>query len=203
MLQEREFERLGSTRTFHADARLIAATNVNLAEKVAEKRYRSDLYYRLNVFPILVPPLRDRREDIPLLARHFLQKYTHRMNKRIEVIPAAALRAMIEYHSPGNVRELENFIERSVILSGDSELQPPLGELAKQRNFSTTVPESGFTTLKEAEREHILSALKDSNWRIGGSAGAAVRLGMKRTTLGSLVRGLGIERPRYSGDLKF
>ena len=195
VLQEREFERLGSTRTLHTDARLIAATNANLAERVNDRRFRSDLYYRLNVFPVMVPPLRERREDIPCLVRHFLEKYMRRMNKRIEAIPATAMRAMAEYHWPGNVRELENFIERSVILSCDSELQPPLTELAQQRNSSTTLSDSNSTTRREAEREHILRALRDTKWKIGGSAGAAARLGMKRTTLGSLVKRLGIERP--------
>jgi DNA-binding NtrC family response regulator len=202
VLQEREFERLGSTRTLHTHARLIAATNANLAERVTEKIFRSDLYYRLNVFPILIPPLRDRRDDIPLLARHFLYKYAGRMNKRIEAIPATALRAMSEYHWPGNVRELENFIERSVILSRESELHPPLAELGKQRNVSMTLSENNTTTLKEAEREHILRALRESNWKIGGYTGAAVRLGMKRTTLGAMVKRLGIDRSSYSGDPK-
>ena len=202
VLQEREFERLGSSRTLRTDARLIAATNVNLAERVAEKGFRSDLYYRLNVFPISIPPLRERKEDIPLLARRFLKKYARRMNRRIDSIPASAMNAMLEYHWPGNVRELENFIERSVILSRDSELQPPLGELAQQRNLSTTLSESSFTKLKEVEREHILRALRDTNWKIGGSTGAAARLGMKRTTLGSLVKRLGIDRPSLTGDLK-
>ena len=136
VLQEREFERLGSTRTLHTDARLIAATNANLAERVDEKRFRSDLYYRLNVFPVLIPPLRERHEDIPLLVRHFVQKYTRRMKKPIDTIPVTAMKALSEYHWPGNVRELENFVERSVILSGGSVLQPPLAELARPKNSS-------------------------------------------------------------------
>ena len=195
MLQEREFERLGSTRTLHTDARLIAATNANLAERVDEKRFRSDLYYRLNVFPVLVPPLREREEDIPLLVRHFVQKYTRRMKKQIDTIPVAAMNALSEYHWPGNVRELENFVERSVILSDDSVLRPPLVELTQQKNLSTTFSESNPTTLREAEREHILRALKEARWVVGGPQGAAARLGMKRTTLGSLVKRLGITRP--------
>jgi len=202
VLQEREFERLGSTRTLHSDARLIAATNANLAERVAEKRFRSDLYYRLNVFPISIPPLRERKEDIPLLASHFVKKYARRMNRRIDSIPASAMNAMLQYQWPGNVRELENFIERSVILSRDAELQPSLAELSQQRNLSTTLSESGPATRREAEREHILRALRDTNWKIGGSTGAAARLGMKRTTLGSLVKRLGIDRSSYSGDFK-
>jgi DNA-binding NtrC family response regulator len=197
VLQEREFERLGSTRTLHTDARLIAATNSDLAEKVNEKRFRSDLYYRLNVFPIVVPPLRERREDIPLLVRHFVQKYTHRIKKPIETIPSAAIDALSEYEWPGNVRELEHFIERAVILSPGSELQPPLAELAYQNPPSAiAAAESDSTTLREAEREHIMRTLKDTNWTIGGPAGAAARLGMKRTTLHSLVKRLGIDRPR-------
>jgi DNA-binding NtrC family response regulator len=200
VLQEREFERLGSTRTLHSDARLIAATNVNLAERVAEKEFRSDLYYRLNVFPILVPALRERREDIRLLVRHFLAKYTRRMNKRIDIISPTVMNELSEYNWPGNVRELENFIERSVILSGDSELRPPLAELTQKRNMSMTLAEGSPTTRREAEREHILRTLRATNWQIGGSRGAAALLGMKRTTLGSLVKRLGIDRPSYSGD---
>ena len=195
VLQEREFERLGSTRTLHTDARLIAATNANLVERVDEKRFRSDLYYRLNVFPILIPPLRERREDIPVLVSHFVQKHTRRMNKRIDTIPATAMKAMSEYHWPGNVRELENFIERAVILSRGSELQLALAELAQPKNSSSTFSESNSTTLREAEREHILRTLKDTKWIIGGPSGAAAKLGMKRTTLGSLVKRLGITRP--------
>jgi DNA-binding NtrC family response regulator len=192
VLQEREFERLGSTRTLHTDARPIAATNSNLAERVNDKRFRIDLYYRLNVFPIVVPPLRERREDIPLLVRHFVEKYTRRIKKSIETIPPEAMKALSEYPWPGNVRELEHFVERSVILSDDSSLQPPLAELARQKNLSTTL--SNPTTLREAEREHILRALKEARWVVGGPEGAAARLGMKRTTLNSLVKRLGIDR---------
>ena len=196
VLQEREFERLGSTRTLHTDARLIAATNANLVGRVHEKRFRSDLYYRLNVFPVLVPPLRERHEDIPLLVRHFVQKYTRRMKKPIDTIPVTAMNALSEYHWPGNVRELENFVERSVILSADSVLQPPLAELARQKVASlSTASEDVPTKLREFEREHILRTLKDTKWIIGGPSGAAARLGMKRTTLGSLVKRLGITRP--------
>jgi len=198
VLQEREFERLGSTRTIHTDARLIAATNSNLAEKVNEKRFRSDLYYRLNVFPVVVPPLRERREDIPFLVRHFVQKYTHRIKKPIETIPSAVMDALSEHEWPGNVRELEHFIERAVILSPGSELQPPLAELSRQKKPSSAIAVStnNSTTLREAEREHILRALKEARWVVGGPQGAAARLGMKRTTLHSLVKRLGIDRPR-------
>ena len=196
VLQEREFERLGSTRTLHTDARLIAATNANLVGRVHEKRFRSDLYYRLNVFPVLVPPLRERHEDIPLLVRHFVQKYTRRMKKPIDTIPVTAMNALSEYHWPGNVRELENFVERSVILSADSVLQPPLAELARQKISSLSTASADIPTkLREVEREHILRTLKDTKWIIGGPSGAAARLGMKRTTLGSLVKRLGITRP--------
>ena len=195
VLQEREFERLGSTRTVHTDARLITATNANLGERVDEKRFRSDLYYRLNVFPIRVPSLRERRDDIPLLADHFVQKYARRMSKRIDTIPSSAMKAMTEYHWPGNVRELENFVERAVILSRGSELQLPPAGLAQPKDSSTTSPQNNPTTLRDAERDHILRTLKDTNWIVGGPAGAAARLGMKRTTLNSLVKRLRIDRP--------
>src|SRR5205823_433306 len=157
----------------------------------------SDLYYRLNVFPVRVPTLRERCEDIPLLVCHFVQKYTRRMNKRIDMIPPTAMKAMIEYYWPGNVRELENFIERSVILSCETELQPPLAELAHQVKSSSAVARSAnnSVTRREAEREYILRTLKDTRWVIGGPKGAAARLGMKRTTLHSLVKRLGIDRP--------
>jgi DNA-binding NtrC family response regulator len=195
VLQEREFERLGSTRTVHTDARLITATNANLGQRVDEKRFRSDLYYRLNVFPIKVPSLRERRDDIPLLADHFVQKYARRMSKRIDTIPPPAMKAMTEYHWSGNVRELENFVERAVILSRGSELQLPPAGLAQPKDSSTTSPQNNPTTLRDAERDHILRTLKDTNWIVGGPAGAAARLGMKRTTLNSLVKRLRIDRP--------
>jgi formate hydrogenlyase transcriptional activator len=195
VLQEQEFERLGSTRTTRVDVRLVAATNANLAERVDEKQFRSDLFYRLNVFPILIPPLRERREDIPLLVRHFVQKYGLRMKRRIDVIPTSAMKALSEYHWPGNIRELENFIERAVILSRGSKLETPLSELAKQKKLLSAVSANNSTTLEEAERDHILRVLKDANWVVGGPAGAAARLGMKRTTLGSLMKRLGISRP--------
>jgi DNA-binding NtrC family response regulator len=196
VLQEREFERLGSTRTLQTDARLIAATNANLAARVDEKRFRSDLYYRLNVFPVMIPPLRERREDIPLLVHHFVQKYAQRMSKRIDTIPTTAMTAMLDYHWPGNVRELENFIERSVILSSDSALEPPLAELEQQR-LASPLPDLDYKSIKlrEAQRDHILRTLRDTKWRIGGREGAAARLGVKRTTLQSLVKRLGIDRP--------
>ncbi|MDF2458293.1 MAG: Sigma-54 dependent transcriptional regulator (Modular protein) [Nitrospira sp.] len=191
VLQEQEFERLGSTRTQRVDVRLVAATNRDLSQMVEEQRFRSDLYYRLKVFPITVPPLRERAEDIPALVRHFAQKFALRMKKRIETIPAEAMRALQAYPWPGNVRELENFIERAVILSPGTDLVVPLSELKVSIPSSNGSPK----TLEDAEREHILKALRDAKWTIGGSAGAAAKLGMKRTTLQSKMLKLGIVRP--------
>jgi DNA-binding NtrC family response regulator len=184
VLQEREFERLGSTRTVHTNARLIAATNADLAQMVAEKHFRSDLYYRLNVFPILIPPLRERREDIPLLVRYFAQQYARRMKKRIDTIPAKAMTALTAYHWPGNVRELEHFIERAVILSREPELQPPLAELSPPMPSASAVARSAnhAVTRRDAEWEHILRTLEETRGALGGSAGAAARRGLKRTT---------------------
>ena len=195
VLQEQEFERLGSTRTIRVDVRLVAATNSDLAQRVAEKQFRSDLYYRLNVFPITIPPLRERREDIPLLVRYFAQKYARRMKKRIDTIPAKAMTALSEYHWPGNVRELENFLERAVILSRGPELQLPLAELRQRTTLASATSPGGLSTLEQAEHEHILRALRETKWVIGGPTGAAARLGMKRTTLQSRMRKLGITRP--------
>jgi formate hydrogenlyase transcriptional activator len=194
VLQEQEFERLGSTRTTRVDVRLVAATNADLGQKVAEGQFRSDLYYRLNVFPLLVPPLRERREDIPLLALYFAQKYARRMKKPIETIPARAMNALTEYHWPGNVRELENFIERAVILTRGIELELPVNELRQRGPAATISRPSTLATLEHAEREHIVRALTETAWVIGGPAGAAARLGMKRTTLQSRMRKLGITR---------
>lgn len=192
VLQEQEFERLGSTRTIHCDVRLVAATNRDLLEMVSEKQFRSDLFYRLNVFPVTLPSLKERPEDIPLLVRYFVQKYARQMNKQIDTIPVNAINAMRKYQWPGNIRELENFIERAVILSSTHELNISVSEL----NFSAeVVPKSSVVTLEDAEREHILQALRESNWVIGGSTGAANRLGMKRTTLQSKMQRLGIYRP--------
>jgi formate hydrogenlyase transcriptional activator len=195
VLQEQEFERLGSARTIRVDVRLVAATNVDLAHKVAENQFRSDLYYRLNVFPVTIPPLRERREDIPLLVRYFAQKYARRMKKPVDSIPARAMTALTEYRWPGNVRELENFIERAVILSRGAELQIPLAELKQRAKLTLASSPDGVVTLEYAEREHIVRALGATNWVIGGPAGAAARLGMKRTTLQSRMRKLGITRP--------
>jgi formate hydrogenlyase transcriptional activator len=191
VLQEQEFERLGGTRTIQVNVRLVAATNGDLARMVADRHFRSDLYYRLNVFPVTVPALRDRREDIPTLVRYFAQKHARRMNKHIETIPAATMDALARYHWPGNVRELENLIERAAIVSPGQVLEVPLGELAPP----TQAQGQGMATLEAAEREHILRALEAANWVLGGPKGAATRLGMKRTTLQSRMQKLGISRP--------
>src|SRR6266508_3760032 len=199
VLQEQEFERLGSPRTIRVDVRLVAATNADLAQKVADHQFRSDLYYRLNVFPMTIPPLRERREDIPLLVRYFAQKHARRMKKPIDTIPVRVMTALGEYDWPGNVRELGNFIERAVILSRGAELQVPLAELKQRATpVATVVPVSGrgdgVATLEHAEREYIVRALGETNWIVGGPTGAAARLGMKRTTLQSRMRKLGISR---------
>ena len=191
VLQEKEFERLGGTRTISVDMRLIAATNRDLGQMVAEQRFRSDLYYRLNVFPIVLPPLRERPEDIPTLASYFIQKYAPRMNKRIQTIPTETMEALTRWRWPGNIRELENFIERAVILSRGPILHAPLGELKAPREEVKTTRE---TSLEAAEREHIIRVLREAGGVIGGSHGAAARLGVKRTTLNGMMRRLGIFR---------
>ncbi len=191
VLQEQEFERLGSTRTIRVSVRIVAATNRDLRHMVEEQKFRSDLYYRLNVFPITVPPLRERVEDVPMLVRHFAQKFAQRMKKRIETIPSESMRALQNYAWPGNVRELENFVERAVILSSNSDLFVPIAELKRP----SSTPNGSVVTLEDAEREHILKALRDAQWTIGGPAGAAAKLGMKRTTLQSKMQKLGITRP--------
>ncbi|HKB99781.1 MAG TPA: PAS domain S-box protein [Terriglobales bacterium] len=188
VLQDQEFERLGGTQTLKVDFRLIAATNRDLVDFVRQNEFRSDLYYRLNVFPVRLPPLRERREDIQLLVEHFVQKCARRMNKSIASIPKRTMDALIEWEWPGNVRELENFIERSVILTQGSVLVAPLSELAPTGTEEKTVDE----TLEATEREHILRALRESHGQIGGPKGAAVRLGLKRTTLQSKLKHLGI-----------
>jgi formate hydrogenlyase transcriptional activator len=206
VLQEQEFERLGSTRTQRVDVRVVAATNRDLAKLVAERAFRSDLFYRLNVFPIHVPALRERREDVPLLVRYFVQKYSRRLNKTEEYVPADAMDALANYAWPGNIRELENLIERAVLLSPGKELRVPLAELkstpgALDDTLSVssllTSPSSApaISTLEEAERQHILRALRQTEWRIAGPKGAATLLGMKRTTLQARMRKLGIRRP--------
>ena len=194
VLQEQEFERLGGTKTIKVDVRLVAATNRDLTSMVANREFRNDLYYRLNVFPIVNPPLRDRREDVPRLVQHFTQKFARRMNKRIETVPADTMATLSRYHWPGNIRELENFIERAVILSRGSNLDAPLAELERFSAESSSAPILPTATLEEAERDHIRRALEQANWLVGGPSGAAARLGMKRTTLQSRMAKLGIKR---------
>ena len=189
-LQEKEFERLGSTRTIPVDVRLIAATNHDLARMVREGQFRSDLYYRLKVFPIVVPALRERREDVPLLVRYFAQKHAFRMNKRIETIPPEAMDALVQWDWPGNVRELGNFLERAVILTRGSILHVPLSELQAPEQSDRFQP----ATLREIEREHILRVLRETRGVVGGASGAAARLGLNRSTLNSRMRKLRIGR---------
>lgn len=194
VLQEREFERLGNGRTLRTDARLIAATNRDLAAMVNEQRFRADLFYRLNVFPVRVPPLRERSEDIPLLVRHFAQQFSRRMNKRIDTIPSETLQTLTRYHWPGNIRELQNVIERAVILSTGPVLRVSVSEL-RERAANGKGSSLRRDTLEDAERKHILSALEDANWVVGGPSGAATRLGLKRSTLQFRMRKLGLSRP--------
>jgi formate hydrogenlyase transcriptional activator len=189
VLQEHEFERLGSSRTQQVDVRIVAATHRDLKRMVEDGEFRSDLFYRLHVFPLPVPPLRDRREDIPILVRHYVDKYARRMNRRIETISSQAMEALASYPWPGNVRELQNYIERAVILSPGSNLRAPLAELKQTAIQSRS---SKLSTLEEVEREHVLQAIRESNWIIGGPNGAAARLGMKRTTLAYRIRKLNI-----------
>jgi formate hydrogenlyase transcriptional activator len=188
VLQEREFERLGSSRTIRTDARLVAATNRDLAAMVGERQFRADLYYRLNVFPITIPPLRERRDDIPMLVRYFVQQFSRRMSKRILTIPSDTMQALTRYHWPGNIRELQNFVERAVIVTSGPALQAPVRELKRGGGVGGEVQ-----TLAAAEREAIVRALRDSNGRVGGADGAAAKLGMKRTTLQARMQKLGIE----------
>jgi formate hydrogenlyase transcriptional activator len=192
-LQEKEFERVGSTRTIPVNVRLVAATNRDLAKMVKDGQFRSDLYYRLHVFPITIPPLRERRDDIPLLVRHFLASHSKRMGRRIETIPSETLQTLVKWSWPGNVRELENFIERSVILTQGPVLRAPLAELEAVEEPG----ESTDSSLEAAEREHILRVLRACHGMIGGAKGAADRLGLRRTTLNSKLKKLGIERRDY------
>jgi formate hydrogenlyase transcriptional activator len=192
-LQEREFERLGSARTMRVDVRLVAATNRNLEKMIEEREFRSDLYYRLNVFPIRIPPLRERPEDIPLLVRYFVQKYERRMEKRIESIPSAALKKLSSWPWPGNIRELENFIERAVILTHGSSLEVPVSELRPADGSVLTPSPRG-----SGERDEIVRILKQTNGRVSGPKGAATRMGIKRTTLISRMKKLGIEPRKLS-----
>jgi formate hydrogenlyase transcriptional activator len=215
VLQEQEFERVGGNRTIRVDVRVVAATNTDLARLVAEKKFRSDLYYRLNVFPIQLPPLRERPEDVPLLVRYFVQKFSRLQSKTVEYVPAQVMEAMVNYSWPGNVRELENLIERAVLLSPGKELRVPLAEFkdhnnlalsfaagpvdlpasAQQLSSSADVPAAPLSTLDDAQRQHILRVLRQTEWRISGPRGAAAILGIKRTTLQARMRKLGIKRP--------
>ena len=220
-LQEREFERLGSTRTKKVNVRLVAATNRDLEKMIADREFRSDLYYRLNVFPIRIPPLRERREDIPMLVSYFVQKFARQMQKRIETIPAAAMRKLTEWDWPGNIRELQNFIERAVILTRGRSLEPPLAELRKvrldeptqaagaqgQEEIARIVKETinAFNSKKSVadeharkQREEIERALTESKGQVGGADGAAARLGLNRTTLLSRMKKLGIDPRQFS-----
>jgi formate hydrogenlyase transcriptional activator len=204
VLQEREFERLGSTRTLRTDARLIAATNRDLEAMVAEQKFRSDLYYRLNVFPVRVPPLRERREDIPLLVRHFVQQFSRRMTRSVETIPSETMRALVRYDWPGNIRELQNVIERAVIVSTGPVLKVPLDDLrarvpsAEDTNGAGASEDAGKLrgVLEDTERKQILAALKQANWVVAGPKGAADLLGMKRSTLQAHMQRLGIRVSR-------
>jgi DNA-binding NtrC family response regulator len=190
VLQEQEFERLGSTRSIRVDVRLVAATNRDLAQMTREKQFREDLYFRLNVFPLRIPPLRERAEDIPLLVRHYVDKYAQRMNKRIETIPAEAMAAFCRHCWPGNIRELQNFIERAVILTQGEVLHVQVSELHK----SSPIASTPVSTLEGVEREQILQTLRETGGVVGGQQGAAARLGLKRTTLLSKMQKLNISR---------
>jgi len=193
VLQEREFERLGNSRTLRSDARLIAATNGDLAAMVEAQRFRADLFYRLNVFPIHLPPLRERVEDIPLLVRHFVQHFARRMNRTIETISSDTMESLVRYQWPGNIRELENVMERAVILSSGPVLRVPLEDLRDR--FAPGQANGTHRTLEEAERAHILATVKETKWVLSGPRGAATRLGMNRSTLQFRMKKLGIVRP--------
>jgi formate hydrogenlyase transcriptional activator len=192
VLQEQEFERLGSGRTHQVDVRLVAATHRNLVEMVKGNGFRSDLYYRLNVFPVSLPPLRARREDLPALVEHFVETYARRMGKQIEHVPPETMAALSSYQWPGNIRELQNFIERSVILSSENVLDAPLASLKS----ATEVESLGPITLEDAERDHIRKTLEQTRWVVAGPNGAAARLGIKRSTLYFRMQKLGISRSK-------
>ncbi|MGD0178686.1 MAG: sigma 54-interacting transcriptional regulator [Terriglobales bacterium] len=191
VLQEQEFERLGSTRTHHVDVRLVAATNRDLAEMVNRGQFRSDLYYRLNVFPVLLPPLRARTEDIPALVMHFVEIFGQRMSRKIDHIPAETMSALSSHPWPGNIRELQNLVERAVILSRNGVLPNPL----PTRGTQPVTVSTGAITLRESERSLILQTLEEVRWVVGGAKGAATKLGLKRTTLIHKMQKLGISRP--------
>jgi len=196
VLQEQEFERLGSARTIRINVRVLAATNQNLLQMVQERRFRADLYYRLNVFPIEVPALRARSEDIPALVEHFVAKFSRELNKRIESIPAEVMEVLRLHDWPGNIRELENFIQRAVIMSSGPTLRPPLAGLY---NLPKPASDTACRTLAETSRQHILEVLGETKWVLGGCQGAAARLGMPRTTLVYRMQKLGISREQNPG----
>jgi transcriptional regulator with GAF, ATPase, and Fis domain len=200
VLQEQEFERLGSTRTHQVDVRLVAATNRDLTEMVNDGEFRSDLYYRLNVFPVLLPPLRDRREDIPALVAHFVEILGRRMGRKIEHVPPETMSALSSYPWPGNIRELQNLIERAVILSNDGVLPNPLPAVMPASTAHLAVVSPGTTTLRDSERTLILQTLEGVGWVIGGPKGAAAKLGLKRTTLIHKMQKLGISRPGFQSS---
>jgi len=202
VLQEQEFERLGGNRTHQVDVRLVAATHRNLAEMVKRNEFRSDLYYRLNVFPIVLPPLRARSEDVPALVKHFADIFGRRIGKQIDHIPPETMSAFISYAFPGNIRELQNLIERAVILSNDGVLPNPLPP-PEAGGMETVTVFPMQSTLKDSERTLILRTLEAADWVLGGPTGAAARLGLKRTTLITRLKKLGIERParRHTGDV--
>jgi formate hydrogenlyase transcriptional activator len=197
VLQEQEFERLGSTRTTRVNVRVVAATHRDLSQMVDNKEFRADLFYRLSVFPISLPPLRERREDIPALVRHFVSKYSERMNKLVELVPGETMDAMVAYDWPGNVRQLQNFIEHGVIVSRGAVFQPPVGQLRSEKNDPPRNGKSvSVKTLEDATRDHVLQTLEETKWVVGGRHGAAARLGIARTTLLSKMRRLGIDAER-------
>jgi len=193
VLQEREFERLGSSRTIRTDARLVTATNVDLPEMVDEKRFRADLYYRLNVFPIKLPALRERRDDIPLLVGYFARQYARRMGRKVRSIASSAMDALVRYSWPGNIRELQNLIERAVIRSAGERLELPVSMI--DEGIAPSKGLGGSQTLEQAERALILATLKETGWVLSGPRGAAQRLGINRSTLQFRMKKLGIERP--------
>src|SRR5262249_27582667 len=194
VLQEQEFERLGSAKSIKVDVRVVAATNRHLGTMVEERQFRADLYYRLNVFPVTLPPLRERRKDIPDLVRYFVGKYAAQMGKRIDTIPTDAMDTLLQYDWPGNIRELQNFIERAVILSSGSVLHPAIGELKVPISTPGSGDKKNPDSLVNAEREHIMQVLRETEWVLGGAGGAAARLGIPRTTLIYKMRRLGIPR---------
>ena len=190
VLQEREFEAVGSTRTTRVDVRVVAATNQDLKQMVRDREFREDLYYRLNAFPIYLPPLCERKADIPELVEHFVQQFADSMGKTIETIPEETMRVLVRHYWPGNIRELQNYIERGVILSNDGIFEPGPLETCEPLE-----PEIANPTLKDKVRREILVACQRANWKLGGPRGAAARLGMKRTTLFHKMKRLGISRP--------